>query len=375
MTAPLTGLRVFDLTRILAGPTCTQLLGDLGAEVIKIERPGQGDDTRKWGPPFVPDANGEDTTESAYYLSANRNKRSVSIDISRPEGQKLAGMAHHKVHDVKWTQLSTGPHEDPMPRFLQPPSTAATLNLAANAAQAARIWKGIDKPFADKCLAAAERAWAAAKANPEIIAPPAGDGGGPYDDKKLEDDFYWAAAELYVTTGKPEKCRLSVGLKYASGKVDKHLHFLYVVDTRFAIPPGAPAHPVKSSRTLPCEAEGVGLFSHMHTRGRDMTFTAHYPDGKSETLLLIPNFNFDWQMPYIYAPGKRIFPKGTRIECVAHYDNSGFNPFNPDPKATVREGQQTFHEMMNGFFFYVDRGEKLGLDIDGKTGRVKEEPK
>ena len=90
MTAPLTGLRVFDLTRILAGPTATQLLGDLGAEVIKIERPGEGDDTRKWGPPYVKGANGEDTAESAYYLSSNRNKRSVSIDISRPEGQRLA---------------------------------------------------------------------------------------------------------------------------------------------------------------------------------------------------------------------------------------------------------------------------------------------
>lgn len=90
MTAPLTGLRVFDMTRILAGPTATQLLGDLGAEVIKIERPGQGDDTRKWGPPFVQSPEGEDTTESAYFLSANRNKRSVSIDVSKPEGQKLA---------------------------------------------------------------------------------------------------------------------------------------------------------------------------------------------------------------------------------------------------------------------------------------------
>jgi crotonobetainyl-CoA:carnitine CoA-transferase CaiB-like acyl-CoA transferase len=90
MTGPLHGLRVFDLTRILAGPTCTQLLGDLGAEVIKIERPGQGDDTRKWGPPFAKDADGEDTAESAYYLSSNRNKRSVTIDIAQPEGQALA---------------------------------------------------------------------------------------------------------------------------------------------------------------------------------------------------------------------------------------------------------------------------------------------
>jgi crotonobetainyl-CoA:carnitine CoA-transferase CaiB-like acyl-CoA transferase len=87
---PLTGLRVFDLTRILAGPSCTQLLGDLGADVIKIERAGAGDDTRKWGPPYVKDAAGNDTSESAYYLSANRNKRSITLDLSKPEGQKLA---------------------------------------------------------------------------------------------------------------------------------------------------------------------------------------------------------------------------------------------------------------------------------------------
>ncbi|KKJ76634.1 CoA-transferase [Kiloniella litopenaei] len=89
-TGPLSGLRVFDLSRIMAGPSCTQMLGDMGADVIKIERPGQGDDTRKWGPPFLKDKEGNDTDESAYYLSANRNKRSVSLDISQPDGQKLA---------------------------------------------------------------------------------------------------------------------------------------------------------------------------------------------------------------------------------------------------------------------------------------------
>jgi crotonobetainyl-CoA:carnitine CoA-transferase CaiB-like acyl-CoA transferase len=90
MSGPLAGLRVFDLSRILAGPTCSQLLGDLGAEIIKIERPGAGDDTRKWGPPYVKDAAGANTTESAYYMASNRNKRSVSIDIAKPEGQALA---------------------------------------------------------------------------------------------------------------------------------------------------------------------------------------------------------------------------------------------------------------------------------------------
>lgn len=87
---PLSGLRVLDLSRILAGPTCTQLLGDLGADVIKIERPGAGDDTRSWGPPFVTGPDGRPTHNSAYYLSANRNKRSVAIDISSPEGAATA---------------------------------------------------------------------------------------------------------------------------------------------------------------------------------------------------------------------------------------------------------------------------------------------
>lgn len=85
----LNGIRVLDLSRVLAGPWCTQTLADLGADVIKIERPGVGDDTRSWGPPFLKNAEGRDTAESAYYLGANRNKRSVTCDISQLEGQML----------------------------------------------------------------------------------------------------------------------------------------------------------------------------------------------------------------------------------------------------------------------------------------------
>ena len=88
-TGPLRDIRVLDLTRILAGPTGTQVLGDLGADVIKVERPNDGDDTRKWGPPFLAGGSGADTNESAYFLAANRNKRSVTIDIAKPEGQAL----------------------------------------------------------------------------------------------------------------------------------------------------------------------------------------------------------------------------------------------------------------------------------------------
>lgn len=90
MNGPLDGLVVFDLTRILAGPHCTQILGDLGAEVIKIERPGAGDDTRSFAPPYLPDGNGEDSTESAYFAGTNRNKRSVTLDLAHPEGQAIA---------------------------------------------------------------------------------------------------------------------------------------------------------------------------------------------------------------------------------------------------------------------------------------------
>ena len=82
-------IRVLDLSRVLAGPWCSQNLADLGADVIKIERPGSGDDTRAWGPPYARDADGKDTTEAAYYLSANRGKRSVTIDIASAEGQQL----------------------------------------------------------------------------------------------------------------------------------------------------------------------------------------------------------------------------------------------------------------------------------------------
>jgi formyl-CoA transferase len=90
MAGPLSHIRVLDFSRVLAGPWAAQNLADLGAEVIKIERPGAGDDTRGWGPPYLKDAAGKDTTESAYFTSVNRNKKSVTLDISKPDGQKIA---------------------------------------------------------------------------------------------------------------------------------------------------------------------------------------------------------------------------------------------------------------------------------------------
>src|SRR5690349_3137382 len=90
MPGPLSHIRVLDLSRVLAGPWAAQNLADLGAEVIKVERPGAGDDTRGWGPPWMKDGGGKNTGESAYFLSVNRNKKSITLDISKPEGQKIA---------------------------------------------------------------------------------------------------------------------------------------------------------------------------------------------------------------------------------------------------------------------------------------------
>jgi crotonobetainyl-CoA:carnitine CoA-transferase CaiB-like acyl-CoA transferase len=109
MTTALAHLRVLDLTRVLAGPWCTQLLADLGAEVIKVERPGSGDDTRAWGPPYLKDSSGRETSEAAYYLAANRNKRSITVDITRAEGQdivrRLAQQSDIVVENYKVDQL------------------------------------------------------------------------------------------------------------------------------------------------------------------------------------------------------------------------------------------------------------------------------
>lgn len=111
------------------------------------------------------------------------------------------GMAHHKVADARWTSLPTIPAEDREPRLLYPPSTAATLNLAAVAAQAARLWKPIDPAFAARCLDAALSAWAAAQRNPAIFAAQGFTGSGGYGDTELADERGWAAAELFATTG------------------------------------------------------------------------------------------------------------------------------------------------------------------------------
>lgn len=128
------------------------------------------------------------------------------------------GMVHHKVHDEKWTGLGLAPADDPQPRYLYPTSTAATLNLAAVGARCARVYARWDHRFAARCLAAAETAWNAARAHPAVYAPAGGEGGGAYDDTKVTDEFSWAAAELFATTGRTSYKRfISTTLNAADG--------------------------------------------------------------------------------------------------------------------------------------------------------------
>ncbi|MFC0542470.1 glycoside hydrolase family 9 protein [Kutzneria chonburiensis] len=135
-------------------------------------------------------------------LDESRWEMEFLLRMQVPAGQELAGMVHHKIHDLAWTPLPTMPQDDPQPRYLHAPSTAATLNLAAVGAQCARVWAKWDKAFAQRCLTAAKTAWQAALAHPAIYAP-ADDsvGGGAYADTDVSDEFSWAAAELYATTG------------------------------------------------------------------------------------------------------------------------------------------------------------------------------
>lgn len=174
----------------------------------------------------------------------------------------------------------------------------------------------------------------------------------------------------YVTTGKPESDRIRVGLRFPRQAATRRAEVIVVTNTRFVIPAGASAHPVVGRRRVHGESTLIGLFAHMHLRGRDMTFIAHRPDAPADTLLMVPNYDFDWQSSYRAPEGAVRFPAGTQLEVIAHFDNSAFNPFNPDPTVDVRFGEQTFEEMMYGFAFVTRDDETLALEIDPRNGHV-----
>ncbi len=152
----------------------------------------------------------------------------------------------------------------------------------------------------------------------------------------------------YTPNGVAMKDRSSVGLVFAKEPPKKNVYSIANGNPRFAIPAGADSHQVESSFTCPSNAEILSFMPHMHLRGKDFMYEAIYPDGKKETLLSVPRYNFNWQSVYRLEQPLKV-PEGTKIHCVAHFDNSEKNLNNPDPTKTVYWGDQTWQEMMIGW--------------------------
>jgi hypothetical protein len=166
-----------------------------------------------------------------------------------------------------------------------------------------------------------------------------------------------AGAELvfqvhYTPTGKAAMDQSYVGLVFAKDKPKNELQTMPVMNMRFVIPPGDPNHKVESSFTFKDDGTIHSLMPHMHLRGKDFMYKVTYPDGKSEVILSVPKYDFGWQTYYVLKQPVRA-PKGTRVDCLAHFDNSTGNKFNPDPSKEVRWGDQTWEEMMIGWMSYT----------------------
>ena len=156
----------------------------------------------------------------------------------------------------------------------------------------------------------------------------------------------------YTTNGQVTKDRTKIGFVFSKEPARRALITGNAINARFVIPAGNPGYEVKASKVLDEDVLITSFMPHMHVRGKSFTYTAVYPDGRSEILLNVPKYDFNWQHTYI--PKQPIaLPKGARIDCVAHFDNSAKNKFNPDPSKEVRWGDQTWEEMMIGWFTYI----------------------
>lgn len=258
-------------------------------------------------------------------IPENANGRNDLLDEARwemdflmkmqvPEGQRLAlpvgdqrgnpaalrltpvnasGMAHHKLHGQRWTDLPSRPDQDRQTRFLYPPSTAATLNLAATAAQCARIFRGVDDAYARRCLLSARRAWNAAVRVPNAYAYDTFGGGGAYDDTDLRDEFSWAAAELYATTGERGYLRTlrasPLFLKMTKRGPDEDLWWREVTAagtlTLALVPSGLPAADVTRARNN-LIAAASGYAAQVGRTGYPLPFSSRYsPWGSNSNLM------------------------------------------------------------------------------------------
>ncbi len=153
----------------------------------------------------------------------------------------------------------------------------------------------------------------------------------------------------YTPNGTATTDKTKFGLIFYKGQPERRELTMNTTNSDFEIPAGAPHYEVKSQYVLGSDSELVGTMPHMHLRGKDFSYKVVYPTGESSTLLYVPQYDFHWQLYYSFEKPV-VMPKGTRIECTAHFDNSPNNPMNPDPTKNVRWGQQSWDEMMIGWF-------------------------
>jgi hypothetical protein len=169
----------------------------------------------------------------------------------------------------------------------------------------------------------------------------------------------------YTTNGVAGTDRSSIGLIFSKAPVEKRVITAGAFARNLSIPPGDPNYESKSSFTFKEDSHIDSLHPHMHMRGKDFSYRLVYPDGASKLLLSIPRWDFNWQMTYFFKEPVAA-PKGSRLECVAHFDNSAKNKFNPDPTKLVEWGPQTWEEMMIGYFDYTL--DKQDLRLNAKAG-------
>ncbi|QQS47041.1 MAG: thiol-disulfide isomerase [Acidobacteriota bacterium] len=171
----------------------------------------------------------------------------------------------------------------------------------------------------------------------------------------------------YTTTGVAAKDQTKVGLWFSKGPVEKRVITRGVATDprKLVIPAGDPNFEARSSLVFEEDVHLHMFMPHMHVRGKDFEYKLVYPDGTSKILLRVPKYDFNWQLVYLVKEPIAV-PKGSRIECVAHYDNSAGNKFNPDPTQTVRWGDQTWEEMMIGWIDYTIDSQNLAMQKGGE---------
>ncbi len=165
----------------------------------------------------------------------------------------------------------------------------------------------------------------------------------------------------YTANGKTATDRSRIGVIFAKEKPAQRIFTPAAMDTKFVIPPGEANQRVDSALTIQEDTWLIDMMPHMHLRGKDFEYRPVFPTGEKQTILSVPKFDFNWQLFYTLEK-PLLLPKGTRIECTAHFDNSPNNAANPDSKAEVRWGDQSWEEMMIGWFDIAIDPEKNPMD-------------